>query len=268
VGQEDHRLGLYSGHRAVIYGKIQQGAKEMKVIIILLTAASLMLPIPAAAFDSLGEAKALLIRNNSLQSYKKAMDLSLVAVQQQPNSFETNWVCAKAHYAYADESMRQGVNGWKEICKSYGRKGMEYAEKAIAMNPLRVEGHFWYGCSVATYSDGAGIIDTIREGTKKTQKAFETAYALDKMYEDASPVLALGRFWSVLPWPLKDKKKAVVYLEEYHAYFPDNPEGLVYLAEAYLDVKEKGKARQLLKKAAASDDRYYSSRAGKLLADM
>jgi hypothetical protein len=81
-------------------------------------------------------------------------------------------------------------------------------------------------------------------------------------------VLALGRFWSVLPWPLKDKIKAVHYLEEFHTYFPDNPEGLVYLAEAYLDVKKKNKARELLEKAAASGDRYYSSLAGKLLADM
>ena len=240
----------------------------MKVIIILLAVAAVMLPMPAATYDSLGEAKALLIRNNSLQSYKKAIELSLAALQQQPQSFEVNWVCAKAHWAYADESMRQGVKGWKEICKAYGRKGMDYAEKAIAINPSRVEGYFWYGCSAGTYSDGAGIIDAIREGTRKTQKAFETAYTLDKMYEDATPVLALGRFWSVLPWPLKDKKKALVYLEEYHTYFPDNPEGLVYLAEAYLDVKEKDKARQLLEKATALDEGYYSNQAGKLLADM
>jgi FimV-like protein len=240
----------------------------MKLIIVLLALSAVALPMAAAAYDPLSEAKSLLVRNNSLQSYKKAVELSCVSAQQQPQSFEANWVCAKAHYAYADESMKQGVKGWQGVCKTYGRIGMEYAEKAIRINPSRVEGYFWYGCSVGTYSDGAGILDAIREGTKKIQKAFETAYALDKMYEDASPVLALGRYWSVLPWPLKDKKKALLYLEEFHIYFPDNPEGLVYLAEAYLDVNEKDKARQLLIKAASSGDRYYRKRACKLLTDI
>jgi len=229
----------------------------------------MVLPVIAMAQDGLEEAKALMERDNDLEAYQKAIDLCAAAADSQPQSFEANWMAAKAYRLYADEAKKQQVEGWEAVCKDYGKKGMGYGEKAIALDPGRVEGHFWYGTCVGSYSDGVSILTALKEGLKdKTQTSFETAYKIDKMYKEAGPVLAIGRFWSVLPWPLKDKKKALTFLEEYHSYYPDNPEGLVYLGQAYLDVKEKDKAKALLEKAAASDEKFYSDQANKLLADL
>jgi tetratricopeptide (TPR) repeat protein len=90
------------------------------------------------------------------------------------------------------------------------------------------------------------------------------------MYEDGGPMKAIGRFWSVLPWPLNDKKKAVMYLEEFAKSFPNDAEGQLYLGQAYIDVKEKDKAKALLSKAAAAGpkDKYYADQAKALLAGM
>lgn len=239
-----------------------------KVIVSMAVLVMMSLPLGVMAEDTFAEAKALL-KQETLESCTKALDISLKAVQQQPQSYEANWIVAKAYRLTGDLSKKANVANWKAICKDYGKKGMTYAEKAVAIDPSKVDGHFWYACSVGTYSDGVSILTALKEGLKdKTQVGFETSYKMDKMYNDAGPVLALGRFWSVLPWPLKDKKKAVTYLEEFQKYFPGKPEGQVYLGAAYLDVKEQDKAKVVLTKAAASNDKYYSNMAKDLLNDM
>ena len=100
--------------------------------------------------------------------------------------------------------------------QSMGKKGMGYAQKAIDMQPDKPNGYYWYGVNVGIYSDGVSILTALKEGLKdKTQNSFEKAYQLDKMYEEAGAILALGRFWYVLPWPLNDKELSEKYYREY-----------------------------------------------------
>ena len=143
---------------------------------------------------------------------------------------------------------------------------MELGEKAMALQPDAIEGHFWYGCSVGNYSDGVSVVTALREGLKnKTQQGLEKSYELDKSYKDGGPIKALGRFWFVLPWPLADKDKALKLLREHQNMFPDDEEGQVFLAEVLIDRKEKVEAKNLLEKAAKSDRAYYAKWAQRLL---
>lgn len=232
-------------------------------------AVTVVLAMPMGLWaDNIEDAKSQMALK-TLDGYKKAVEFSLKAVQQQPQSYEANWMCAKAHRLYGDEAKKQNLAGWKGICKEYGKKGMGYAEKAISIDAAKVEGHFWYGTSVGTYSDGVSIMTALKENLKdKTQKAFETSYEIGKMYEDGGPIKALGRFWSVLPWPMKKKKAALKYLEEFQRLFPNDPEGQVYLGEAYIDIKEKDKAKAVLTKASGSADKFYADQAKSLLAGL
>ncbi len=143
-------------------------------------------------------------------------------------------------------------------------------EKAIEINPQGVEGHYFYGLSVGCYADGVSVLAALREGLKdKTQRAFEKSYEIDKMYEDAAPIIANGRFWSVLPWPLKNRKKAIKYFKEAYSYFPDNPELLVYYGELLMESKkDRSEANLILEKAAASDDSFFSKWAKELLDEL
>ena len=240
-----------------------------KVLSAMVALIMMALPVSAAAQGGFEEAKALLEKDQDLATYQKAVDLCTSLAESQAESYDANWMAAKAYRLYADTAKKQQIEGWEAVCKDFGKKGMGYGEKAIALNPEGVEGHFWYGTCVGSYSDGVSVLTALKEGLKnKTQSSFETAYRIDKMHYEAGPVLAIGRFWSVLPWPLKDKKKALTFLEEYHSYYPDNPEGLLYLGDGYLDVNEKDKAKDVLQKAAASEEKYFSDQAKKLLEDM
>ncbi len=93
------------------------------------------------------------------------------------------------------------------------------------------------------------------------------------MYNNAGPMLSLGRFWAVLPWPMRDRKKSLQYYREYQTteYFADNMEAHVFVGELLIQMggdKNKAEAKGYLEKAAASDDPYYREKATELLAGL
>jgi len=183
--------------------------------------------------------------------------LYIKAVEANPDSYEANWKCARAHREYANFNLEQELEGWEDICKKYGKDGMAYGEKAID------------GLCVASYSDGVSILEALSEGLKgSTQDAFYAAYKIDKMFEDGGPILSIARFWHQPPFPLRNKSRSQKYFEEHHQYFPDDPQGLVYFAELLIDRREKKEARPLLEKAVAGDEPYYSKWAKRLLEDL
>ncbi len=226
-----------------------------------------LLPLYLMAGD-LSQADAL-YDQEGMDNYLKSAQLYTQALEADPTSYEAAWKASRSYRQYANEAKKLGVEGWEATCKEYGKIGMSYGEKAIELDPGKIDGYFWYGCSVGNYSDGVSILTALKEGLKdKTQSSFEKSYELDKMYEDGGPIKALGRFWFVLPWPLQNKDKALTYLKEYQQLYPDDAEGQVYLSEVLLKTKAKDEAKNLLEKAVASEDQYYADWAKRLLTDI
>jgi len=245
--------------------------KRFVIAGILLSILAFVIPAGVMAQDFIAEAD-LLFDQGGLENYQKAVDLYKKALQANPGNFEANWKCARACRWYGEESKRQAVKDWEDICKAYGKEGMKYAEKAMELEPNRPEGYFWYGTCVGIYSDGVSIITALREGLKdKTQNSFEKVYQVDKKHENGGAVLALGRFWSVLPWPLKDNDKALEYFAEYEQYDPNNPDWQVYYSEVLIDEggkKNKAKAGELIGKALKSDIKWWRDWAQRLKEDL
>jgi len=223
-----------------------------------------------AAEDYRSEAE-LLYEQGTIGSYKKCINLYLKALETNPNDYEANWKCSRAYIGYGEEARKQNVEGWKDIGAKYGKEAMKFAQKAIEQEPNKPDGYYYYGLSVGIYSDGVSWFTALKEGLKnKVQKSFEKVYELDKMYENAGAVLALGRYWAVLPWPFRDRKKALKYYREYQAtkYFADNEEAQIYLAELLLQLKgkeNKKEAKNLLKKVTQSADEHFIQQANFLL---
>ena len=228
----------------------------------------------AVAPDPLDTAEAL-IKKGGLENRKKALDICLEVVKKNPESYRANWMAARACREYANLVKREGRQGWEDVCKEYGKKGMNFADKATQLNPDGAEGYYWYGTHVGIYSDGTGILTALREGLKdKTQSNFEKAYSIDKLYQKGGPIIALGRFWYVLPWPLNDKGKSMEYFREFQTteFYgdPDTVEFNVYFAELLMDSrKTRDEARALLLQVPKlSDDPYWNKKANELLAKL
>jgi len=229
-----------------------------------------ILPIALLAEDFMAQGNALYDKGKvSFESYKQAGDMFVKALEANPTSYEAAWKAAQSYREFANESKKRNTPDWKSVCKEYGKLGMKYGEKAIALNGNGVEGNCWYGFSVGNYSDSVSVLTALKEGLKnKTQSSFEKAYQVNKMYHDGGPIKALGRFWFVLPWPLQDKKLSLQYLREFQKSFPDDPEGQVFLAEVLMKTGSKDEAKTLLQKVLSSSDKYYAGEAKRLLAEM
>lgn len=230
----------------------------------------ILFPSYLMAADSVAEADKLYDRGG-LANFKQAIELYKKALTENPDNYELNWKCARAYREYGDTAKTEKADGWKKICAKYGKSGMQYAQKAVELEPDKPDGHYYYGLNVGIYSDGVSIFTALSEGLKnKTQNSFEKTYNLDKMYKEAGPMIALGRFWQVLPWPMRDRKKSLRYYREHQGtkYFADNIEIHVYLGELLIQIggeKNKSEAKGYLEKAAKSDDAYYKERARELL---
>jgi tetratricopeptide (TPR) repeat protein len=242
-------------------------------LVAAITAIFLVFPLYGLAMDYLAEADKV-FDQGGLENYKKSIDLYLKAVEQQPDDYEANWKSARAYREYADKAKKKGVEGWKDICAQYGKDGMQYAQKAIELKPTRPDGHYYYGLNVGIYSDGVSILTALSEGLKgKTQQSFEKTYEINKMYKEGGPMLSLGRFWAVLPWPLRDRKKSLAYYREYQEtkFFATNTEAQLFLAELLIQIggdENKAEAKGYLQKGLKSDDPYLKNWAEELKAKL
>jgi hypothetical protein len=234
-----------------------------------------VVPPPPAPKDDLTIA-AELIEMEGLANYKKALDLCMKAVEKDPNNFKANWLCAEACREYGLETEHLDLDDWKDICIKYSTLGRKCAEKAITLQPRKPNGYYFYGLNVGIYADAVSIFTALKEGLKnKTQENFEIAYKLDKTFDTGGPIVAIGRFWHVLPWVAGgDEDKALEFYREYQKteFFstPDGLEGHIYLAEILMDSrKTKEEAKQLLQEASKlTNDKFWQNRIKELNDDM
>ena len=197
-------------------------------------------------------------QQSGLSLMKESLDLCLECMEERPEDYEILWRCARAAHQYGETARNLRVAGWEELCKEWGKKGMDIAEKAMGIEPDRVEGYFWQGACIGIYSDGTGIMTAVKEGFyKKSKNAMAKVYELDKSYNDYDSVFANAMFWITLPFPLKSKKKALRYYREFEesTAWTERPYiRRVYGANLLMDVKPKGyeeEAKRLLDEALA-----------------
>ena len=185
-------------------------------------------------------------------SFDNAVNLAAAA----PQDYALNWQAAQAARKYGDYLVANEVAGWKDTARAAAKEGMKYGEIAFKLNPSGIEGWYWYGLCVGTYSDCVSILTALAEGLKgKTQMGFENAYKFDKMYDNGGPILSLGRFWQVLPGIAgQDRKKAEKLFDEYLSLFGNNPDVnsdvWYYRGQLYKDTGRAAQAKADLQKAA------------------
>jgi hypothetical protein len=155
-------------------------------------------------------------RSSGLALMKESLDLCLACMEEKATDYEILWRCSRAAHQYAETARNLEAEDWKATCKEWGKKGMEIAEKAQEVEPERVEGYFWQAACIGVYSDGTGVMTAVKEGFyNKSKTATRKAYELDKSYNDYDPVFAKAMFYITLPFPMKNKKKALAYFREF-----------------------------------------------------
>jgi len=160
----------------------------------------------------------------TINAYKKVLELS-------PDNYEAHWKIARAYFLLGDmlEEIKENRSRHKEV----GKEGMHYGERPSELNPLGIEGHYYYGLCLAKYTLGISFITALTKGlASKYETHMEQALKINKIFDSAGPLRALGRSWHKIPWPKRDMKESIAYLEKAIANAPMNIRGRVYLAEA------------------------------------
>jgi len=204
----------------------------------------------------------------ALPAEKKLLD-DLIA--HAPQEFEVLWRAARYAFWISDDP---GLDTAKRSV--VGKEGWDLAERAIAREPNRVEGHYWAAVNIGNYALGLGIMKALANGLEgKFRGRLSRAEALDRRYERGAIDVAWGRFFQKLPWPKRDTKEAATRFGNAIRAFPGNLRARVYLASLYEEDDKHTEAKRLLDEVLAAaggidpaEDRRAKALATGLLADV
>lgn len=159
------------------------------------------------------------------------------ALREAPDEPALLWRAARARFWMAevaeDPKARQAV----------ARQGWDDAERALAKQPDLADAHYWAAATSGTYAEAKGVLAALAEGLEaKFRKHLDWAVERAPDYDYGGPLLTLGRYWAQLPWPKRDRRKALQSLRMALQRHPENLRARLYLAEVLRG--EKGAERR------------------------
>jgi tetratricopeptide (TPR) repeat protein len=207
-------------------------------------------PAAASATETaLAAAPGLWAHRDRAGKAQEAITLLEAAVAEQPDNFELYWQLARFHFWLGDTA------GSDQLKASHGKTCWDYGIRAAEIDPSAVHGHYWSMACIGIHSEAVGIINAVRNGLAgKYEDAGERAMAIDPNYDTGGPLRALGRFYDLLPWPLRDEDKAYDYLRRAVAVGPEHARNLFFLAELELREDNEAEGRALLERLLAVEE--------------
>lgn len=159
------------------------------------------------------------------------------ALSRSPDEPALLWRAARARFWMAevaeDAKARQAL----------ARQGWDDAERALAKQPDLADAHYWAAAASGTYAEAKGVLAALAEGLEaKFRRHLDWAVERAPDYDYGGPLLTLGRYWAQLPWPKRDRRKAVQNLRSALQRHPASLRARLYLAEVLRG--EKGAQRQ------------------------
>jgi tetratricopeptide (TPR) repeat protein len=163
-----------------------------------------------------------------------SIENSLIAVDKAlgiESSYETLWRGARATGWLTEE--------YPDRRAAYGQRGVEYAQKAIALDPKRVEAQYYYGINLGQVARDKGLGGG-RELVPKVLEAGRTAVAADAKFDNGGPLRLVGALLAQAPEPPKsigDLEEGIKTLKQSVDAAPGFPLNHLLYGEALLKDK-------------------------------
>jgi tetratricopeptide (TPR) repeat protein len=176
-----------------------------------------------------------------LENVRKGVGLLREDLDKNPRDYEAWWRLSKLDSFIARHSSGSEKN-------RVLNDGISAGKRAVALQPGRVEGHFWLGANQGLLAEEGGLFEGLRL-VDNVRREMETVVKLDPDYEEGSGLRTLGRVYYRAPFfKGGDKKRSVELLEQCLRKFPENALTMLYLADSYIAVGRRAEARDLLQK--------------------
>lgn len=160
--------------------------------------------------------------------------------------YEVQWRLARALFFLGQQA------GSRESGRQLYSAGISAGERAVALNPERVEGHFWVGVNLSLF---AGVNRGIRgaRALRWARSELKLAVAINEHYHDAGPLRVLGRLEHKAPRILGGNlKRSRELFDRALAIAPRNSVTLTYAAELAIEMGNRDIAVSLLKQMIES----------------
>lgn len=193
----------------------------------------------APSKDPIGDADHLLTRGDNTAQDRQAFAILENALATDGKNYDLLWRAARAAYYVGD------FGEPAEKLKFFDR-GIALAQRAIALQPNAVEGHFWLAANYGGKAQMVGALKALST-VKKIRSEMQTVVQLNDAYENGNAYLALGEIDRELPGVMGgDKKRAIARYQQGLKVAPENLDLKVALSKAYKDAGRKEDARRLL----------------------
>ncbi len=210
--------------------------------------------------------EALYAEREDLAKARRAADLWTAAFKQDPKSYDLAWKVSMARYWLGNHVPE------KERKEQY-EAGIAAARAAIALQPGKVEGHFWLSANTGMMAESFGIMAGLKyRGTVRDEA--QKALAIDPAYRYGSAYRILGRWYFKVPGLFGgNKDKSVENLKKALSYNEHSTVTNYFLAETLLDMGKKADAKAALQKVLDApadpefgpEDKDWKAAANKLL---
>jgi hypothetical protein len=162
------------------------------------------------------------------------------ALSPHQRTFDAAWRLARAKCWLANHTPYYANTGLKA---RLGAQAMKHAARAVKLKPDRVEGHYYHAWATGQWSLGISIAKALWNGAEgKITGSMGRAQRIDRSYDSFGVYRMWGRYWHALPWPKRDRPKALKMLRRGLDISPQIIRGYAYLAEALIGNGEQKKA--------------------------
>ena len=179
---------------------------------------------------------------------KKALKYYHQALKLKADQEEVYWRFSRAMYGVSRAEPDPALKS--ELIK----QGIEYAEKAVALDPLSIDAHLVLGMSYGHYVLHVGLLRAWYY-IFPVKKEMEIVLQLDP--QNPYSHLILGTWYFKVPWWLGgDKLKGIEYFYLATQYQPDYTTHFLYLSRHLLELGRKQEASQVLQQMFAIENPY------------
>lgn len=174
------------------------------------------------------EADRLYSLRDDADSALRGLDVLRQGAAISPDSYGIQWRIARICWWIA---VGEGDTGVK---RALGQEGWNAGEKAVALDPTGVEGHYWTTLAIAECANSMSILAAITLGIDGRFNTHpDMVLAVDEGYDDGGALRAKGVYWFSLPGRMRNYDKSLERLERANELVPSHPRTLPYLAEVH-----------------------------------
>jgi tetratricopeptide (TPR) repeat protein len=195
---------------------------------------------PQAAASLIAQGDALYAERADLAKAKEARTKYEAALAAGEDAYEANWKLSRICYWIGDHT------GAKDLKKTILLAGVDYAKKAIELNPGKPDGHFWLGVNYGVYGEAKGILKSLSL-VKPIKAAMNRVLELDPAYDRGGADRVLGRVYHEVPgFAGGSEKTSLEHLLKAVEYGPRVGLNLLYLSDTYVSLNRVDDARKAL----------------------